>query len=169
VTNARALLLLLAALALPARAEAPCVVDAARLCPGVPAAGDGRLWACLLRNETQLSSACVRNIQEVRRRAGEFNVDCAGDVFRFCPGTRPGQGRVLECLGAWVGKRELSSTCEAAVATALENVNEFAAACGDEAARHCPGIQPGSGRIFLCLRAQSERLSTRCQRALNPR
>jgi hypothetical protein len=122
-----------------------------------------------MRNETQLSSACVRNIQEVRRRANELQADCANDVFRFCPGTRPGGGRVLDCLSPYVGRRELSSTCESAVATALENLGEFQAACADEAARFCAGIQPGGGRIFLCLRTQSERLSTRCRNALNPR
>jgi hypothetical protein len=162
-----ALALLALGAAHPAAAEAPCVSDAARLCPGLPA-GDGRLWACLVRNELQLSSECVRNLQEVRRRASEFNADCAGDVYRFCPGTPQGQGRILECLSFHAGKRELSSTCETAVATALENAQEFSAACGPEAARYCEGIQPGGGRVFLCLRAQSERLSTRCQRALNP-
>jgi hypothetical protein len=165
---ARAALLLLALAAPPASAEAPCVSDAARLCPGIPAA-DGRLWACLVRNQTQLSSACVRNLQEVRRRANEFSADCAGDVYRFCPGTPRGKGRILGCLADHAGKRELSSTCEAAVATALENVGEFSAACANEAAQLCPGIEPGGGRVFLCLRAQSERLSTRCQRALSPR
>jgi hypothetical protein len=117
----------------------------------------------------QLSSACVSNLQEVRRRANEFSADCAGDVYRFCPGTPRGKGRILGCLADHAGKHELSSTCEGAVATALENAGEFSAACADEAARLCPGIEPGGGRIFLCLRAQSEQLSTRCRRALSPR
>jgi hypothetical protein len=122
-----------------------------------------------VRNQLQLSSECVRNLQEVRRRASELNADCAGDVYRFCPATPRGAGRILECLSVHVGKSELSSACETAVETALENTGEFSAACGEEAARLCQGIEPGGGRIFLCLRAQSERLSTRCQRALSPR
>ena len=52
---------LLFAAPLAVRADAPCADDAARLCPGVPASG-GQLWACLQRNQLQLSSACVRNI-----------------------------------------------------------------------------------------------------------
>ena len=150
-----------------ARADAPCAADAARLCPGVPA-GDGQLWACLLQSQLQLSSACQRNIQEVRRRAAEFNADCAGDVYRFCPRVQPRQGRILACLRNQVGRRELSTSCEEAVSTALEKLHEFSVACGDDAASLCPGVEPGGGRVFVCLRAQSDRLSSRCRRAVGP-
>ena len=152
-----------------ARAEAPCVEDAARLCPGVPATGDGRLLACLQRNNLKLSSACIENLRWVQARARELSVDCANDVYRFCPGTQVGQGQVVQCLAFQVGKRELAPACEDAVVTALERTKEFQDACSAEAAQLCQGIQPGGGRLFLCLRAQSERVSTRCQRALNPR
>ena len=61
-------LAVLAAGAGRALADAPCVEDAARICPGIPAK-DGRLWACLQRNQFQLSTRCQKNIQEVERRA----------------------------------------------------------------------------------------------------
>ncbi len=150
-----------------AAAEAPCLDDAARLCPGLPA-GDGRLWACLQRNETQLSSACVRTIQEVRRRASEFHNDCAADVYRFCPSTPRGQLRVLDCLRHHVGRRELSTNCEDAVLRALERLQEYADACTGDAARLCPGVQAGGGKVIACLRSQSDRLSSRCRKVVNP-
>jgi hypothetical protein len=149
-----------------ALADAPCSADAARLCPGIPS-GDGRLWACLLRNELKLSSPCVANIRDVQRRANEFNADCSADIYRFCP-VRPGGGRVLDCLSAHVGRSELGSNCEDAVIKAIENLQEFADACANDAAALCGGVQPGGGRVFLCLRAQSDRLSTRCRRAVQP-
>jgi hypothetical protein len=162
------LALLVAALhAGPARAEASCVEDAARLCPGIPA-NDGRLWACLVRNQMQLSSACQRNMQEMQRRVTEFGADCGGDVARFCPWMQPGQWRILECLSVHVGRRELSTNCEEAVVTAAENLQEFSQACASDAAQLCAGVQPGGGRLFLCLRSQSDRLSSRCKRAVNP-
>ena len=95
-----------------ARAEAPCAEDSARLCPGIPQ-GDGRLWACLEQHQLQLSSPCVRNIQEVQRRASEFGADCGADVYRFCPSIRPGQDRILQCLGAQSDR--LSPRCRRAV------------------------------------------------------
>lgn len=151
----------------PVRADAPCASDGEKLCPGIPAQ-DGRLWACLVQHELQLSSACVQNLQELRRRASELNADCSADVFRFCRAVPRGQGRVLECLRSYVGRRELSSNCEDAVVTALERLNEFAVGCGDDSVRLCPGVEVGGGRMFLCLRSQYDKLSTRCQRAVTP-
>jgi hypothetical protein len=161
--------LLLAAHAGPAlgAGDAPCVDDAARLCPGIPASG-GQLWACLQRNQLQLSSACVRNIQELQRRVAEFNADCGADVFRFCPAVQAGQGRILQCLAVHVGRRELSTNCEDAVVTALEKLQEFSDACAADAAQHCQGVQPGHGRVLVCLRAYSDRISSRCRKAVNP-
>ena len=167
----RALPLLTAALAAlaagRAAAQAPCAEDAERLCPGIPS-GDGRLWACLQRNNLQLSSACTRNLQEVKRRAAEFNADCANDVFRFCPATARGRGRILECLRPHVGTHELSSTCEDAVGTAVEKLDEFRSACADDVAALCQGVQPGTGRLLMCLRYQSDKISSRCRKAVEP-
>jgi Golgi apparatus protein 1 len=146
--------------------DPPCVADAKRLCPGIPA-GDGRLWECLVRNEFQLSSACQQNIREIQGRAAEFSADCAADVYRFCPRTPAGGGRVLQCLRAHAGRRELASNCEDAVVRALENLGDFAEACGGDAAALCAGVQPGGGKLFACLRAQSGRLSSRCRSAVN--
>ncbi len=121
-----------------------------------------------MQNQLQLSSACVRTIQEVRRRASEFNADCAADVYRFCPSTPRGQLRILDCLRYHVGRRELSTNCEDAVLTALERLQEYADACTGDAARLCPGIQAGGGRVIACLRSQSDRLSSRCKKVVNP-
>jgi hypothetical protein len=148
-------------------ADAPCLADAERLCPGIPA-GDGRLWACLLRNQFQLSSPCQQNISEVQRRASEFNADCAPDVYRFCPGTPPGGGRILQCLRPYVGQRQLSTNCEDSVVTALEKLDEFVAGCDTDAANLCPGVQSGGGRLFACLRSRSEQLSSRCKQVVSP-
>jgi len=128
----------------------------------------GQLWNCLQRKQFELSSGCQKNLQEIQRRASEFSQDCGGDVFRLCPDVPAGQGRLLECLGTYVGQRELSTTCEDAVATALANLQEFSEGCAGDAARLCPGVRPGGARIFLCLRAKSNLLSSRCKRAVSP-
>jgi hypothetical protein len=144
------------------RAEAPCLEDAARFCPGIPV-GDGRLWPCLQRNQFQLSTACQQNLQEVRRRASEFNADCLADAQRFCPWTQGGGGRVVECLHGHVGRRELSTSCEEAVVTALEKLQAFVDACAGDAARLCEGVEAGRGQLFLCLKARSGELSIGCR------
>jgi golgi apparatus protein 1 len=150
-----------------ARADAPCLADAARLCPGLPAGG-GRLYACLVQNQFQVSSACQKNLREVQRRASELHADCAANVYQFCPGLQPGGGRVLTCLSYHLGRRELSSNCEEAVIAALEKLQEFSDACGNDAANLCQGVPSGGGQLFACLRSQSGKLSSRCKRAVNP-
>jgi hypothetical protein len=157
------LVILAAALgAFAARADAPCMQDAAKLCPGVPA-GDGRLRPCLLRNPFQLSSACQRELQELDRRVMEFNSDCSNDARSYCLGVQVGEGRVIDCLASHVGRRELSTNCEAAVSGALEKAEDFVQACATDAAALCEGVPAGGGRLFLCLRSQSDRLSSRCK------
>ena len=154
--------------AAPARpGEAPCLAEADKVCPGIPA-GDGRLFGCLLRNEFQLSSECVQNLREVQRRANAFSADCQADVFRFCQGVAPRGGRILECLRPYLGRRQLGTNCEDAVATALESYQELHDACAEDAAALCQGVQPGGGRLFLCLRYQSDQLSSRCRKAVSP-
>jgi hypothetical protein len=162
------LLLLLAAplAAGPARADSPCVDDAARVCPGIPQ-GDGRLWPCLLQHQFQLSGACQERISEVQRRAAELNADCAPDVYRFCQGVPRGQGRIVDCLAGHLGQGELSTNCEDTVAGVLARSHEFADACAKDAARLCPDVPPGGARVVVCLRAQARQLSTRCQRAVS--
>jgi hypothetical protein len=164
-------LALAALLAVPggrAHADSACLADAERLCPGIPAAGDGRLWACLQRNNLQLSSRCVENVQAVQRIAQEFAADCAADIHRLCPRTPRGGGQVLECLRPYLGRRELGSNCEEAVVKAFERWSEFADACQGDAAALCPDVQAGGGRMLLCLRAQSDRLSSRCRKVVGP-
>ncbi len=39
-------------------------------------------------------------------------------------------------------------------------------ACHEDAARLCPGIEPGEGRIRECLRAHAEQLSDGCKLAI---
>ena len=149
----------------PARADGPCVEDARRLCPDVPV-GEGRILACLRARWKEVSSACQQNVNEAAARARQFSAACEADVWQFCQGVRPGRGRIAACLGArW---DDLSSTCRDAVAVASEKVQRFATDCADDAARFCPGVQPGGGRIYGCLKLQESRLSSRCRRAMRP-
>ncbi len=89
---------------------------------------------------------------------------CAQDAARLCPGVEQGAGKILDCL-----KRQpaaLSGPCRLAVATPLEALDELTASCSDDAARVCPGVPPGGGRVLDCLRAGWNALSESCQAAL---
>ena len=152
-----------AALALPALAQGPCAADAQRLCQGIPPGG-GRIHACLKSNPDKLSPACRQNLQQAENRAREIHAACQADVWQFCQGIRPGQGRILACLKSH--EAELSPPCRDEFARAREKVRGFREACAADVQRVCAGVAPGGGRIYVCLKQNETALSPACQQAL---
>lgn len=148
-----------------ARAEGPCVADARRLCPDVPV-GDGRILACFRARWYEVSGACQQVVQDVEGRARQIGAACAGAVWQYCANVPPGQGRLLTCVSArW---DELSSTCRDAVGAAAEKLQRFQAACAGDAARFCPDVPSGGGKIFACLKLNEAALSSACRDAMRP-
>jgi hypothetical protein len=149
----------------PAAAEGPCVADARRLCPDVPV-GEGRILACFRARWYDVSSACQRVVQDVENRARQINVACSPAVWQYCQGIAPGQGRLLTCVAArW---NDLSSTCRDAVGAANEKMQRFQTACAGDAARLCPGVTAGGGKIFGCLKLYEDAVSSACRAAMRP-
>jgi hypothetical protein len=155
----------LMAMARAAHAEDACAVDARRLCPDVPA-GEGRVVDCLRARWYEVSGAGQQTIQRVENRARQVGVACTTDVYEHCPRVRAGGGRVLSCLA--VHWDDLSSTCRDVVAEVAERARKFTTACSADAERLCPGVEPGGGRIFACLKLQERAVSSRCGEALRP-
>jgi hypothetical protein len=146
-----------------ARGDSACVPDAQRFCTGVPF-GEGRVMTCLQSRWSDLSSACQQEIQTIQNRANQINSACATDVWQYCPRVRPGGGRLLICLRShW---DDLSSTCRDGAARLAEKATKLQQGCSADIERLCPGIEPGGGQIFLCLKAQESKTSSQCQAAL---
>jgi hypothetical protein len=145
------------------RADSACVSDAERLCPGIPA-GEGRVLTCLRARWSDLSGACQHDIQQAENRSREIATACTGDVWQYCRGVAPGGDRIRVCL--WSRWNDLSSTCRDEWARLAEKAQRLVDECAADIQQHCPGLQPGGGRIFLCLKLQESRLSSRCQGAL---
>ncbi|MGZ3450358.1 MAG: cysteine rich repeat-containing protein [Polyangiales bacterium] len=90
---------------------AACKSDAARLCSEVPQ-GKGRVIACLLRQQDDLSSTCravTDRIQTAAETIKTVRDACRADVERLCGGVPPDAGSLVECLQAH--KSEVSATC----------------------------------------------------------
>jgi hypothetical protein len=94
---------------------------------------------------------------------------CKKDVQRLCGDVKPGDGRIQACLKAH--KDEISQECRDSLEAAAEKVRgkleAVAEACKDDAAKLCPGIEPGEGRILKCLMQHKEELSERCRNSMN--
>jgi hypothetical protein len=82
-----------------------CKADAEKLCSGVKP-GQGRVAACLMEHQDQLSGACKEKMAQVESRH-----PCMQDMQRLCKGVQPGAGRMMQCLKQH--EAELSPECKA--------------------------------------------------------
>jgi len=103
--------------------------------------------------------------QEGGRPAGNA---CREDMERLCSDVQPGGGAKIRCLKDH--EDELSDACRAQLAEHSQQGRDRAGkvmqACGDDAKRFCPNVQPGSGGILRCLRDHEADLSNECRDAM---
>ena len=150
-------------LASTAHADSACLKDARQYCSGIPI-GEGRVLTCLQARWKDLSGECQHDIQEVQARAQEISLACSNDVWQYCQGVAPGADRIRVCL--WSRWNDLSSTCREKAAEVAEKAQGMSDQCANDIDRLCPGMQPGGGRIYLCLKAQESKVSSQCRRVL---
>jgi hypothetical protein len=91
-----------------------CGRDIERLCAEVKP-GSGRVVACLIRQQDDLTSSCrpeIERIQAATQRIAEVRAACKADVDRLCSGAGLDAGPLVECLEA--NRAGLSETCRTA-------------------------------------------------------
>jgi hypothetical protein len=145
------------------RADSACVADARRYCSQIPF-GEGRVLTCLQARWKDLAGACQREIQAVQNRARQIHLACVNDIWQFCQGVAPGADRLRVCL--WSRWDDLSSTCRDTVTELAEKAQKLWDNCAGDLERLCPGLKPGGGQLYLCLKAQESKASGQCQSAL---
>jgi hypothetical protein len=89
---------------------------------------------------------------------------CKEDIQKFCPNVTPGEGRILMCLQSHID--QISPACRTAMEKGKKEVKEAADACRGDAEKFCAGIQPGGGRIAMCLKQNFEALSPACKQVM---
>jgi Cysteine rich repeat len=97
-----------------AQGQSPCADDVQKFCKDVQP-GAGRIAKCLKEHEADLSRACKRQMEEVKKRVYEFREVCEDDVLRLCGGVKHGGGRIIKCLKEH--ESELSPECKAKMET----------------------------------------------------
>jgi hypothetical protein len=103
---------------------------------------------------------------------------CSPEVRTYCADVRQGRGRITACLASH--RDQLGSGCLPEVqATARRRTMPSQArrvlgpgfradlppACTVAAARYCPGVPAGDGRVFACLYARADRVDPKCTSA----
>jgi hypothetical protein len=97
--------------------KANCAKELVAQCKGV-AEGRGHLLACLYSRESKLSPKCSDTVYGSMERWGMMlaalaNVTrvCEADARRLCNGVQPGNGNLIDCLGA--ARKSVSAKCNA--------------------------------------------------------
>ncbi len=104
---------------------------------------------------------------------------CKADAKKFCSDVKAGGGRLMACLKQH--EAELSAECKesregrkTAVKAARENHKEelkqnnkeIHQACKEDAAKLCPDIKPGGGRIIKCMKGKIDQASEACKKEI---
>jgi hypothetical protein len=96
-----------------------CQADVEKHCQGVQP-GQGRVVACLRKNESSLSASCKEQMakmderrEHMHERMHEVAAACQGDAKEYCAKVKPGGGRVAKCLKD--NEAKLSAQCKAAM------------------------------------------------------
>jgi len=96
---------------------------------------------------------------------------CKVELESYCKAVTPGEGRVLACLYAHEDK--LSGRCEYALYDAAAQLEHAIGAltyvaneCKADMQQHCSNIEPGEGRLAMCLKKNERQVSARCRQAM---
>lgn len=89
---------------------------------------------------------------------------CKADIEALCPGVERGEAR-RTCLEA--NKEKVSDSCKTA-RTAARDANQdrrdaFRAACADDIAKLCSGVERGQGKVAECVRANADKVTPACK------
>ncbi len=95
-----------------AQGPGACQGDIQQFCKDVQQGG-GQIAQCLKQHKQELSPECKTRIAEIAKQIKEVHKACEDDLLTFCPGIKPGAGRVAQCLKA--NKDNLSDDCKAAI------------------------------------------------------
>jgi hypothetical protein len=105
--------------------------------------------------------------------SADIMTTCTSEISRYCADVSEGAGRIVACLVGQMGR--LSPACltdvQAQGPMAPNAVRmvvhprsraSLPEGCKVPAAKFCPGMKPGEGRVFACLYARSDRVPKTC-------
>lgn len=91
---------------------------------------------------------------------------CGEDLRSLCPDAGPTRAEQMRCLRE--NRELLSEACRTSIVDPAARRADAGDACGDDAVRLCPGVEPGrhGTGMMNCLRSHASELSEECRNAL---
>ena len=104
---------------------------------------------------------------------------CQPDIQKFCKDIKVGGGRIRDCLKSHAS--ELSAGCKQMMDSNQGIFSQQAAgggarqrraqgvleACKTDLEKHCKGVQPGGGRLRVCLEKHQSELTDACKKTVS--
>lgn len=85
---------------------------------------------------------------------------CREQVNQYCGDVEPGNGRLTDCVQR--NQARFSAICRAEVHAMIEQRPRVRESCRQSALKLCPGVEPGKGRLYACLKLNKEWLDQPC-------
>lgn len=140
-----------------------CARDVQKLCSHVTP-GKGQIAQCLSENESQLSSACAKNMKEFKKKT-LTKIPCFMDIAEFCSDV-PNEGHKLHyCL--LKNESKLSETCSKDFSKKRGNIITKDVCAMDIVNTCYSKVSEGDAAINKCLMVNKNKLSKFCQKALD--
>lgn len=89
---------------------------------------------------------------------------CKSDREKFCPGMKPGDGKLAACMKEHAA--ELSSDCTAAMEARKQAQKAMQANCKADIAKFCADVVKAHGPVRKCLEGHASDLEQPCADAL---
>lgn len=155
----------------PAIARQACETDIQKYCGAEK--GYRSVGHCLRQNADQLSPACLQDLDQrkaanqLRRkeRREKNKLACSADVQNFCSHVEKGRGKVMACLKEH--EAQLSEACKNRI-NFWSLRREARDSCKEDRDKLCKEeMTQGRKAVRACLRANQDKLSPKCQAAMN--
>jgi len=128
-----------------------CKDDITNFCKDVTP-GQGRVHQCLLEHQQQLSEVCAKaefRVQEIQSKDISTNrmtlAKCTSSINKICKDTKPGTGRMWQCLEEKINDQDMADDCRQEVQKFLRLKHSnfflnphFSKDCDEDARKLCP-------------------------------
>lgn len=144
--------------------ERPPQVELDLTIPGVPGQSLQRSTGIEASSRGTAGSGDVVPQDSRARQIAE--VRCDAQVQEFCPGSLTGDER-RRCVTQRM--RQLDQSCQQIVRQRMMRwtaADGYRSACAADITRICPTVDPGQGRILVCLQEHEQDLSEACYQSL---